>query len=360
MGAVIVGSAVAVPPHEVTNDDLARVMDTTDEWIRARTGVHRRHFVAPGVGSVALASQAVSAALADAGLDPSEVDLLVSATMTPDMFAPGNAPLIQDAVGLGQVSAFEIRQQCGGFLYGMELANALLGVGRARTAVVVGADAHAGYMPLGPVSWAMLRGTHPGPPDPDEYRTATEGRSWAVLFGDGAGAMVLRRGRQDEGIVAGRLYSDGADYDLIHVPAGGFTNQPWIDAAQLEAGLHIPKMNGMELFRRAVRAMPEAVESALADIGATVEDLALVVAHQANERIVAAVARQLGLDAASVPTNIARYGNTTAGTLPILYDELRRSGRVGPGDLIAFTAFGAGAHWGAVIYRVPPTERLST
>jgi 3-oxoacyl-[acyl-carrier-protein] synthase-3 len=353
MGAVIVGTATATPPHVVTNDDLARVMDTTDEWIRTRTGVHERRFVEPGVGSVSLAAEAVKVALADAAVDPSEVDLVVSATMTPDMFAPGNAPLVQEAAGLGQVSAFEIRQQCGGFLYGMELANALLTTGRAHTAVVVGADAHAGYMPLGPVAWGMLRGTHPGPPDPDEYATATAARSWAVLFGDGAGAMVLRRGGDDEGILAGRLYSDGAAYDLIHVPVGGFTNQPWLDAAQLEAGLHVPKMNGMELFRRAVRAMPEAVVAALGDIGAAVDELALVVAHQANERIVAGVAKQLGIDVALVPTNIARYGNTTAGTLPILFDELRRAGRVVPGDLIAFTAFGAGAHWGAVIYRVP-------
>ncbi|NCG38434.1 MAG: 3-oxoacyl-ACP synthase [Actinobacteria bacterium] len=353
MGSVIVGTGVAQPPHVVSNADLVKVMDTSDEWIQSRTGVARRRYVAPGVGSVQLAAEAVSAALNDAGVAPGEVDLLVNATMTPDMFAPGNAALVQAEVGLERICAFEIRQQCSGFVYGLELADAMLANGRATTAVVVGAEAHAGYMPFGPTSWAMLRGTHDGPADPDEYAAATDSRAWSVLFGDGAGACVLRRGEDDSGFIGGRLFSDGGSYDLIHVPGIGFSRQPYIDAAQLEAGLCIPQMKGMELFRQAVRAMPSAVTGVLDSVGLSVSDLDLVIAHQANARIVSAVGTALGLDESVVPSNIAEHGNTTAATLPILFHEQRLAGRVGSGALVAFTAFGAGAHWGASLYRVP-------
>jgi 3-oxoacyl-[acyl-carrier-protein] synthase-3 len=354
MGSVIVGSGVAVPPLVVTNHDLARVMDTTDEWIRSRSGVAQRHFAAPGVGSSALGAAAVTAALADAGVDPAEVDLLVAATMTPDSFAPGNAPLIQHAARLGPIAAYDIRQQCGGFLYGLDLADAMQRAGRSRCAVVVGAEAHAGYLPFGPSQWGVLRGTHPGPVDPLEHATATEHRAWAVLFGDGAGAMVLRPGGDHEGFLASQLGTDGALFELIHVPGIGFTHQPYVDAAQLEAGLHHPHMNGMELFRQAVRLMPDAVERAAALAGQSPADLELVLVHQANERIVAGVAKQLGLPADRVPVNIAKYGNTTAATLPLLWHDLASAGRLpGPGGLLGFTAFGAGAHWGALIYRCP-------
>ena len=353
MGSVIIGTGVALPPHEVTNAQLAEVMDTSDEWIRSRTGVERRRYAAPGVGSVELGAEAVSAALRDADVDPGEVDLLVSATMTPDMFAPGNAPLIQEAAGLGHIAAYDVRQQCAGFLYGLEMANALLETGRASVAVVVGAEVHAGYLPFGPTAWGTLRGTHNGSVDPTEYAKATEGRAWAVLFGDGAGAAVLRRGQEGEGLLAGRLFSDGAHHDLIHVPGIGFRHQPYIDAAQLEAGMCEPHMNGMELFRQAVRAMPEALVAATGELGLTPADLDVVIAHQANARIVSAVAKQLSVDDDVVPMNIAAHGNTTAATLPILFHELRTAGRTPPGALVGFTAFGAGAHWGASVYRVP-------
>lgn len=353
MGAVIVGTGISVPADRFTNADLARVMDTSDEWIRSRTGVALRHYARPGVGSSELGALAVEAALADAGIAAADVDLVVSATMTPDMFAPGNAPLVQHRAGLGPIAAFEIRQQCGGFLYGLELAAAMLESGRATTAVVVGAEVHAGYLPFGPQTWKILRGEVDEAPDPEEYAIATAGRAWAVLFGDGAGAMVLRRGDDGTGFIDAELGSDGEHFDLIHVPGIGFSRQPYIDAAQLEAGLHVPHMNGMELFRHAVRAMPAACEAVLGRQGLSVDDVDVVIAHQANERIVSAVARALGLPAEKVPVNIDRYANTTAATLPILFHEQRHTDAVRPGGLVAFTAFGAGAHWGASLYRVP-------
>lgn len=356
MASVIIGSGTAVPELTVTNDQLAEVMDTSDDWIRSRSGVAVRRYCDPGVGSATLGARAVQAALDDAGVAPAEVDLLVSATMTPDLLAPGNAPLIQDQAGLGPIAAFDVRQQCAGFLYGLELADAMLSSGRATTAVVVGAEAHAGYLPFGPSIWGRLRGTHRGPVDDDDYQQATRFRAWSVLFGDGAGAFVLRRDPDPTvGFLGGRLFSDGSLFDLIWVEGVGFRHQPYVDHTQLDAELHLPSMNGMELFRQAVRLMPEAVAAVVADHGLSTDDLDLVIAHQANQRIIAAVARQFGWadNDPRVPCNIDRYGNTTAATLPLLFHDLRNQGRIDSGQLLAFTAFGSGAHWGASLYRVP-------
>lgn len=351
MGSIIIGSGMAVPDHVVTNLDLEKIMDTTDEWIRTRSGVEQRHIAEPGVGSSQLGAEAVTRALADANVDPSDVDLLVSATMTPDHFAPGNAPLIQDKAGLGHIASYEIRQQCGGFLYGLDLADAMLATGRATTAVVVGAEVHSGYMPYG-ASFDILRGTSTSEPTPHDYEEATAARAWAVLFGDGAGACVMRRDeRPDVGFLTTALHSDGGNFDLIHVPGMGFVNQPYIDAEQLEAKQHWPQMNGMELFRQAVRSMPSAVHTVLDRCDMTIDDVELIVAHQANDRILEGIRKQLGVTAKTLPSNIAKYGNTTAGTLPILFHEKRSA--LSSGDIVCFTAFGAGAHWGAALYRTP-------
>lgn len=351
MGSIITGTGIAVPDLVVTNGDLEKIMDTTDEWIRTRSGVEQRHIAPPGVGSSDLGTEAVLNALDDAGVEPGDVDLLVSATMTPDHFAPGNAPLIQNKAGLGHVGAWEIRQQCVGFLYGLDLADAMLASGRARTAVVVGAEVHSGYMPYG-ASFDILRGTSQSEPTPHDYAEATSARGWAVLFGDGAGACVMQHDeRPDVGFQATDLHSDGSNFDLIHVPGIGFVNQPYIDAAQLEAKQHWPQMNGMELFRQAVRSMPASVHTVLDEANVSVQDLALIVAHQANDRILDGIRKQLGVDSALLPSNIAKYGNTTAGTLPILFHERRAD--LNSGDLVCFTAFGAGAHWGAALYRTP-------
>lgn len=351
MGSIIVGTGISLPNRVVTNADLEQIMDTSDEWIRKRSGVHERRIADPGVGSSDLGTEATLAALEDADVDPSQVDLLVSATMTPDHFAPGNAPLIQDKAGLGHIASYEIRQQCGGFLYGLDLADAMLATGRATCAVVVGAEVHSGYMPYG-ASFDILRGTSSAEPTAHDYAEATEARAWSVLFGDGAGACVLRHDeRPDVGFLATDLHSDGANFDLIHVPGLGFVNQPYIDAEQLAAKQHWPHMNGMELFRQAVRSMPASVVTVTDRAGISVDDLSLIVAHQANDRILEGIRKQLGVDAQRLPSNIANYGNTTAGTLPLLFHEYRDT--LSSGDLVCFTAFGAGAHWGAALYRTP-------
>lgn len=352
MGSIIVGSGTEVPDRVVTNHDLTKIMDTSDEWISTRTGVKERHFAPPGTGSSDLAAGAVLAALADAGVAPEQVDALVTATMTPDRYAPGIAGAVQDKAGIPNIAVFDIRAQCAGFVYGLDLADMLLTTGRADTVVVVGAEVHAGYLPWGE-GWSVLLGESNGPVSDEQWKINNATRAWSVLFGDGAAAMVLRNGPSGAGILTSSLHTDGSADDLIHVPGLGFTRQPFADAAQIAAGLHLPRMDGGGLFRMAVRHMPASVRTALERIGAKPGDLDLLITHQANARIVDGVTRQLKLETDKVPINIDRYGNTTAATIPLLFAEVRSQGRVAPGSLIGFTGFGAGAHWGAIAYREP-------
>jgi 3-oxoacyl-[acyl-carrier-protein] synthase III len=352
MGSVIVGTGASIPEQVVTNHDLARIMDTDDEWIVSRSGVRERRFAPPGTGSSDLAAAAVIDALADAGIEPGQVDALITATMTPDRYAPGIAGAVQHKAGLGHIGVYDLRAQCAGFLYGMDLADMLLATGRAETVVVVGAEVHAGYLPWGD-SWDVVLGRSDGPISDEQRRINDETRGWAILFGDGAGAMVLQAGDADEGILASTVHTDGEHDELIVVPGLGFTHRPFADAAQIAAGLHLPRMDGGGLFRLAVRLMPEAVEAVLRRIDRKTGDLDLVVAHQANGRIVEAVGRRLDIDPEKVPMNLDRYGNTTAATIPLLFHESRLEGKVPSGSLIAFTAFGAGAHWGAIAYQQP-------
>jgi 3-oxoacyl-[acyl-carrier-protein] synthase-3 len=278
------------------------------------------------------------------------VDALITATMTPDFVAPGIGALVQLGLDLGQIPAFDIRQQCSGFLYGLDLADALISSNRANTVLVVGADVHAGFFPWGPRNpdGSLI------PADTLQREINNRHRNWSVLFGDGAGAMIVRRGVDPgSGVLASHLFTDGNQFDLIAVPGLGFRNQPYADHDQLDRGLQWPVMDGGGLYRQAVRLMPEAVRGVCKRAGVEVDDIDLVVAHQANERILEGVRRQLGLAAEKVPSNIASYGNTTSATLPILYHELKAAGRVQPGNLVCFTAFGAGAHWGALLYREP-------
>ena len=353
MGSVITGTGISVPDNVVSNHDLARIMDTTDEWITSRTGVKERRFVDPGVGASDLAVAAVLQALDDAGIDPDRVDALVTATMTPDYIAPGIAGLVQDGAGLDHIAAYDIRQQCSGFLYGLDLADALICSDRAETVVVVGAEVHAGFLPWSRESWQAVLGQS-GEVSSEDYERNSKYRNWSVLFGDGAGAMVVSRGSTgSEGILATSLHTDGESFELIWVPGVGFRSRPYVSSEDLVEDRHLPQMDGGGLFRKAVRLMPEAARVVLEKVGLDLEDVDIVVAHQANDRILEGVRKQFGMSAERVPSNIGAYGNTTAGTLPILYHELRRSGRVEPGMLVCFAAFGAGAHYGASLYREP-------
>jgi 3-oxoacyl-[acyl-carrier-protein] synthase-3 len=352
MRSIITGTGIGIPKNAVPNASLARIMDTSDEWIRTRSGVEQRYYADPGQGSADLGAQAAHAALAAAGRSVEDIDAIIFATMTPDHFFPGNGPLLQARMGFPEsIPAFDIRQQCSGFLYGFDLADSLIRSGKYRRVLLVGADVHTPFMPW-QNGWATTIGLEDREVTADEYAQNTAIRDRTVLFGDGGGAVVVEASPDDSrGLLATKLFTDGSNVEALYVPGVGFRHRPYVDHAQLDATDFIPVMEGREVFKQAVSKMPEAVREVCAAAGVDVSGIDLLLVHQANLRIIEAVAKQLGLPAARVPHNIERYGNTTAGTLPILFHECVADGRIRPGMLVAFTALGSGLHWGAALYR---------
>jgi 3-oxoacyl-[acyl-carrier-protein] synthase III len=352
--AVLAGTGVAIPERVVDNHTLARVLETDDAWIRERSGVVERRFVESGVGSADLGAQAGAAALADAGVDRGEVDYLVVATMTPDHYFPGTGTLIQQRLGIDPLPALDLRQQCAGFAYGLQVVDALIGSGVARTVLLVGTDVHTSLMPFSKRSWDVLDGRDPGPLPAEDFAWNTRFRHLIVLFGDAAGAMVFRAGdgADGRGILGASLFGDGNHKDILYVPGLGSSRRPFLDAEMLASGETVPVMDGRQVFRLAVTRMPEVTRNLLAAHGFTPADLDLLVMHQANLRINEVAQKSLGLPDEKVHNNIQRYGNTTSATLPLAFHEARQAGKAPPGSLVAFTALGAGLHWGAVLLRV--------
>lgn len=353
MRAAITGTGIGLPKNVVRNEALARIMDTSDEWIRTRSGVEQRHYVDPGQGSSDLGIMAAEAALAAAGRTKDDIDAIVFATMTPDYFFPGNGPVLQARMGFREsIPTFDIRQQCSGFLYGLDLADALLRSGKYRRILLIGSDVHSPFMPWHN-GWDTTIGLSDRQVTPEEYAANTAIRDRTVLFGDGAGAVIIEGSDGESGLLATRLFTNGSNIGALFVPGVGFRHRPYVDHRQIDASEFIPVMEGREVFKQAVSKMPEAVREVCADAGVETSAIDMLLIHQANLRIVEAVAKQLGLPAEKVPHNIERYGNTTAGTLPILFHECVTDGRIQPGMLVAFTALGAGLHWGAALYRMP-------
>lgn len=351
MRSVITGTGVGLPPHVVTNAALGGIMDTSDEWIRTRSGIQERRYADPGQGSTDLGAIAARAALADAGLAPGDLDAVVFATMTPDHVLPSNGPLLQAALGLRtDLPTFDLRQQCSGFLYGLELADLLIQSGRYRRVLLVGAELHTGFMPWH-LGWDTLIGRSTREVSEAEKAENTLSRDRTVLFGDGAGAVVIEAREGDAGLLKTRLYTDGTGAGVLTMHGASFKRRPFVTPEQIQAGETIPVMSGKEVFRSAVSLMPQAIREVCTLGKVPVEDLDLVLVHQANLRIIEGVQKALGLPPEKVPHNIERYGNTTAATLPILFHECLKDGRVRPGMLIAFTALGSGLHWGAALYR---------
>src|SRR5262245_3792568 len=349
--AVIVGSGSHIPPNRVTNDMLARLMDTSDEWIRERSGVETRYYVDPGVGTSDLGVEAARTALQDAKLDPQDVDLVVFATMTPDHYFPGAGALLQAKLGLRPVPCFDIRQQCVGFLYGLQLVDAHVRAGMAKNVLLVGAEIHSGFMPWDAPQWEYLYGRSGTPPTPEENAWNSRFRHLTVLFGDAGSAVVVRAQDGERGILDQILHTDGADYDKLYVPGTGFKHRPYVDPAQIARGDHIPVMDGRWVFKMATTRMVEVAGELLKRNGVGVSDLSMVLMHQANKRINEYCQKALGVPDGKVHHNIERYGNTTAATIPLLWDEVVRDGRVKPGDLVLMIAFGAGMNWGATLLR---------
>jgi 3-oxoacyl-[acyl-carrier-protein] synthase-3 len=351
MHSVITGSGIGIPANVVPNAALARIMDTSDEWIRTRSGIQERRYADPGQGSAELGMAAAKNALESAGLTVKDIDAVVVATMTPNYFFPGNGPVMQARMGFGEIPTFDIRQQCSGFLYALDLADSLIKAGKYHRVLVVGADVHTPFMPW-ENGWDSTIGRPAEPPTPEQFEANTKIRDRTVLFGDGAGAVVMQASPDTtRGFMASKLYSDGSNFEALYMPGAGFRNRPFVTHAEIDAGRRLPVMDGKTVFKEAVSRMPDAVRKVSESAGVKVSDIDLLLVHQANLRIIEAVAKNLELPPDKVPHNIERYGNTTAGTLPILYHECVSTGLIRPGMLIGFTALGSGLHWGAALYR---------
>lgn len=349
--AVIAGSGSCIPPNRVTNAMLSRIMDAGDEWIRERSGVETRYYVDEGTATSDLGTAAAAQALEAAGVDKDALDLIVFATMTPDYFFPGSGGLLQSKLGIKNVPCFDIRQQCAGFLYGLQLADAHIRSGLAKTVLLVGAETHTGFMPWTAGNYDYLYGRTETPPTPEEYAWNTRFRNVTVLFGDAGAAVVLRGEDGERGVLDSILRTDGSDYDKIYVPGAGFKHRPYVDAEQLKRGDHIPVMNGMSVYRNAANCMADVTREILERNNLTLQDISMVLMHQANKRINERIQRMLDIPEEKVIHNIHKYGNTTAATIPLLWDEAVRLGRIKPGDLVLMVAFGAGMNWGAVLLR---------
>lgn len=343
-----------VPEGVVTNERISRLMDTSDEWIRQRTGIEQRRYARKGTSSSDLGYEAAKRALAGASLEPAELDLIVFATMTPDHYFPGNGGLLAKRLGLDATHALDIRMQCAGFLSGLHVADAFIRSGTYRRVLLVGAECHASLYPWSDAEWAVMFGDSEGPVSPEAFAWGTAQRDRAVIFGDGAGAFVLEANESEDGrgFLGFVMRTDGNHWDKLYVPGGGSASFPYFSPEMFAINGTVPVVEGRQVFRLATTAMPQIVREVLSTNGLGVEDLDLLLMHQANLRINEAVQKHLGLPDEKVFNNIQRYGNTTAATLPLVFHEAREAGRAKPGDLVGFTALGAGLHWGAGLIRM--------
>ncbi len=316
--AVVVGSGAEIAPNRVTNAMMARIMDTSDEWIRERSGVETRYFASPDQATSDFGVAASRRALEAAGMDPAEIDLVVFATMTPDHYFPGCGTLLQHKLGLRDVACFDIRQQCSGFLYGLELADAQIRAGLAQTVLLVGAEVHVGFMPWTTANWDYMIGRSEIAPTPEEYAWNSKFRHLVVLFGDAGAAVILRASEGERGAQDHILHGAGADYEKLYVPGTGFKHRPYTDPEQFRRGDHIPVMDGRFVFKMATTKMIEVATEILTRNRVGVGDLKMVLMHQANLRINEYCAKALGIPDDKIVHNIQRYGNTTAATIPLL------------------------------------------
>ena len=323
----LAGMGAYLPERVVTNEDLTKSFDTSDEWIVQRTGIKERRYTIPGEGTASMGAEAARRAIADAGWSPSDVEFIVFATITPDHFFPGAGCYMQALLGLPGIGALDIRNQCAGFVYALTVANALIVAGQYSRILVVGSETHS----------ACLE-------DPKAPRDI------AVLFGDAAAAIALEAG-DGEGVLSAVLHADGRGADCLKLELFDIKQKPFISPSDLQAGRHLPVMDGRQVFRSAVEGMVEAGHERLAKAGKTFADVDLIIAHQTNLRIAEAVRTRFSLPAEKMFNNIQNRGNTTAASIPLAMTEARDAGRLKRGDLLLLLAFGSGFTWGGALLR---------
>jgi len=335
INSIIKGVGHYVPERVVTNFDLAKVMDTNDEWIQERTGIIERRHIEPGskISSTDLGVKAAENALKDAGITAQDIDFILFATLSPDYYFPGNGVLVQKALGCKTIGAMDIRNQCSGFVYALTTADMFIKSGKYKNILVIGAEVHSFGLDM-----------------------SDEGRGVSVIFGDGAGAVVVSATEDaNRGVLASNIHSEGEYAEELAVTFPG-TRLGWSDELFMEnhgitkAELY-PHMNGNYVFKHAVTRFPESIQEALQEANLKTEDIDLFVPHQANLRISQFVQKQLGLPDEKVFNNIQKYGNTTAASIPIALSEAKAEGKIKEGDVILMSAFGAGFTWGSVIMK---------
>jgi len=324
IAAKITGVAGYVPPKVLTNADLEKMVDTNDEWIRSRTGIRERHIAGNGTGSSHLATEAAKTLLAQTKTDPTEIDLIIVATVTPDMFFPATACQVQDRLGAKRAWGFDLSAACSGFAYALTVGAQFVGSGTHRKVVVIGSDVMSSIL---------------------DYQD----RATCVLFGDGAGAVLLEAAKDGEGILDFSHDVDGSGGQYLYMPGGGSLHPS--THATVDQNMHVVHQEGSQVFKYAVRRMAELAHCLLERNGFTSDDLALVVPHQANLRIIQAMQQRLGVDDAKVMVNIDKYGNTTGGTIPLGLRDAVEQGRLRKGDLVLLAAVGAGYTTGGLLMR---------
>jgi 3-oxoacyl-[acyl-carrier-protein] synthase III len=322
--ARITGTGSAVPGKVVTNADLEALVDTTDEWIVTRTGIKERHIAADGEFTSTFATLAAERALLMAGVQADELDLIIVATVTPDFPFPATACLVQKNLNASKAAAFDISAACSGFLFAISIVEKFIATGSAKKVLVIGAETLSRI-----TDWTD--------------------RNSCVLFGDGAGAIVIEASTDEHGILSTHIHSDGTYWELLHQPACGSRNPA--DIRVIDEKLTFIKMQGNEVFKLAVRAMEDAANEALTANNLATSDIDLFISHQANRRIIDAIGKRLGLTSDQVYINLERFGNTSAASIPIALDEANRQGRVKEGQIILLDSFGGGLTWASVLMR---------